>query len=115
VLIGLEIDARNFCIGYSSFAYFMLSYSTVGSLGIAIFRVLYVKVRVAVDWEQKLNPSIGLFEKRRLFFFNWRKSTKIVITENPRSVSIKLEQVRSCSDGAQGVVFILIYSTRKML
>jgi hypothetical protein len=45
MLIGIDLNDRRFCVGYSNFAYIMLSYASVGSLGIAIYRVLYVKVR----------------------------------------------------------------------
>ena len=41
----MEVNDRRFCISYSSFAYFMLSYASVGSMGIAIYRVMYIKVR----------------------------------------------------------------------
>ena len=43
-MTGLQVDERRFCIGYSSFAYFMLSYASVGSMGIAIYRVMYIRV-----------------------------------------------------------------------
>jgi len=43
-LTGRDVNKRNFCIGYSSFAYFMLAYASVGSVGIAVYRVLYIKV-----------------------------------------------------------------------
>ena len=43
-LTAVEINDRNFCIGYSTFAYFLQAYGSVGSLGIASFRVIYVRV-----------------------------------------------------------------------
>ncbi len=44
MITGFDLNDRVFCIGYSNFSYFMLSYASVGSLGIAVYRVLYVKV-----------------------------------------------------------------------
>ena len=43
-MLGVELNDRQFCIGYSIFAYFNLSYECIGSLGMAIFRILYLKV-----------------------------------------------------------------------
>jgi hypothetical protein len=52
-LFGIEGNDRNLCIGYSIFAYFMLSYAAVGSLGIAIHRFLYIKVNVEINYNLK--------------------------------------------------------------
>ena len=35
---------RNVCIGWSTFLYFSMAYGTIGGLGIAVTRVLYIKV-----------------------------------------------------------------------
>lgn len=35
---------RNVCIGWSTFLYFSMAYGTIGGLGIAVIRVLYIKV-----------------------------------------------------------------------
>jgi hypothetical protein len=45
-ILGIDLNDRMFCIRYSTFTYFMLTYESVGSLGMAIFRVLYIKVYV---------------------------------------------------------------------
>ena len=49
-LLGIDWQARNFCVGYSIFSYAMITYASVGSLGIAVYRVLYIKVSVLLPF-----------------------------------------------------------------
>ena len=44
VVSGLKVGDRSVCIGYSAMTYFIISYAAVGGLGIAIYRILYIKV-----------------------------------------------------------------------
>ena len=43
-VLNAEVNDRTLCIGYSFFGYFMVGYASIGGLGMAIYRVLYVKV-----------------------------------------------------------------------
>lgn len=43
-LFGIEWHDRNFCVGYSIFNYVLISYASVGSLGIAVYRTVHIKV-----------------------------------------------------------------------
>jgi hypothetical protein len=43
-VFGVKINDRKFCIFYSSLTYLMLSYESVGSVGMAFYRLLYLKV-----------------------------------------------------------------------
>ncbi len=44
MITGFDLNDRVFCIGYSNFSYFMLSYASVGSLGIAVYGIGWVYV-----------------------------------------------------------------------
>ena len=43
-VFGLKVNDRTFCIWYSRYGYFMIGYEVVGSAGMAVYRVLYLKV-----------------------------------------------------------------------
>ena len=43
-LFGVNWNERDICIGYSIFGYVLTSHASVGGLGIAIYRVVYIKV-----------------------------------------------------------------------
>jgi len=44
-LFGSSVNPREYCVWNSYRAYFYIGYGSVGSLGIAIYRVLYITVR----------------------------------------------------------------------
>ena len=44
LVLGVELNNRTVCIAYSMFVYFIQSNATVSSLGIALYRFLYIKV-----------------------------------------------------------------------
>ena len=48
MLFGSSVDPREYCVWNSYRAYFFIGYGSVGSLGIAIYRVLYMTVSTAV-------------------------------------------------------------------
>ena len=45
LILGREVNDRLFCIWYSTFLYWNISYECTGSLGMAIYRIMYVKVK----------------------------------------------------------------------
>ena len=45
-LLRVDWDDRSICIAYSMFVYFFLAYATLGGLGIALHRLIYIKVRI---------------------------------------------------------------------
>ena len=44
-LFGVELNDRKFCIYYSTLVYFLFAYEAAGSAGMAIYRLLYLKVQ----------------------------------------------------------------------
>ena len=45
VLLGVRLDDRTLCSGFNFFLNFMLSYASIGGLGISVYRILYLKVK----------------------------------------------------------------------
>ena len=58
-LFGIDVDDRKVCIAYSMFAYFILSYASVGGLGIALHRFLYIKVISLINVSLRTFKSYG--------------------------------------------------------
>ena len=48
-LFNVDLDDRMVCTAYSMFAYFSITYASVGSFGIALFRLLFIKVNFKGD------------------------------------------------------------------
>ena len=66
-MLGSELNDRLFCIWYSTFAYFNLSYECTGSLGMAIFRIMYLKVSNLLFFQEVIQE---LSLKFRVIFLN---------------------------------------------
>ena len=98
-LFGIDWQARNVCIGFSIFGYITASYASVGSLGIALYRVLYFKVstfkQVVIMGTDDTNTNVNIFQAT-----NWVKSVETVLLMMMISSIFGITVLLSLSTGA---------------
>ena len=70
-LTKIQWNERNVCIANSYITYFMVSYSTMGGLGIAVYRVLYVKVKYISQNQTKIPRPQMLIPRLKI---DWKET-----------------------------------------